>query len=339
MPQIQDPGIPGNVALGRPVPRGDNQPSTALVLIHGAGRFDENYHEPILAELQRRLSKPITCIPVLYSYETNPLGTARVSVGPDPEQSQVQAALQSELARDALTRIMAALPASELLTALKSATIPAGFTTLYNLYAQLRSPQSSRLKESLLNELERTFPGLPLSAWLKTVAAPAASLAAGLRAGGIDLQGIIREIALYLTDSTVHQQIHFQVKRRLDEAMQYDQIVLVSHSLGCLVAFDVLRECGDAYSKVSYWFTLGNPLLKIRRLGFPTDLGKITLATVRQWYNLYDTTDIIANPIGPILSAPYYPVHDIFVDVGLDPMDSHDYFRDSPTLDMIAATL
>lgn len=120
---------------------------------------------------------------------------------------------------------------------------------------------------------------------------------------------------------------------------QFDDIVLVSHSLGTLVAFDVLHDCADAINRISYWVTMGCPLAKVQRLGKRGDLGHIGYQTIRRWYNIYDTTDIVANALGPLFPSMNYFLYDIFVDVAKDPLPAHDYMTNPETLDILAAIM
>ncbi|MBM3127583.1 MAG: hypothetical protein FJ009_02995 [Chloroflexi bacterium] len=72
---------------------------------------------------------------------------------------------------------------------------------------------------------------------------------------------------------------------------------------------------------------------------YDDDLGAITAQTVARWYNLYDTTDWIADPLGPAFPKPGYRLHDIFVNVAFDPISSHDYFNNRETIQMFADAL
>jgi hypothetical protein len=84
-----------------------------------------------------------------------------------------------------------------------------------------------------------------------------------------------------------------QLKAAKDEA---DKIVIVSHSMGTMVAYDVLRNCADC-PPVDTLITLGSPLgvrevqQELRASGrksvdFPA-------ATLRRWINIYDPLDPI----------------------------------------------
>jgi hypothetical protein len=147
---------------------------------------------------------------------------------------------------------------------------------------------------------------------------------------------IIKEASAYFFKSSVTRYIRDQVRKQLQAAMAYDEIVLVSHSMGTLITLDVLKESAALYNKVSYWFTTGCPLGSLRFLKMcDENLGAISPQTVKNWYNLYDTSDSIASAIGAWF--PAYRIHDIFVEVANTMPEAHDYWgQSSDTLDMFA---
>lgn len=149
---------------------------------------------------------------------------------------------------------------------------------------------------------------------------------------------VTRQVSVYLFNRSLAGQIQDCVVRALDQAMaNYDDVVFVSHSLGTVIAYDVLHEMGDRYNKISCWITAGCPLGKLRRIGMRgDDLGAITARNVARWYNIYDSTDLIADALGPFFPRPGFRLHDIFVDVARDPIAAHDYMRNAETLDLIA---
>lgn len=155
------------------------------------------------------------------------------------------------------------------------------------------------------------------------------------------ISAITKEVSLYLFDTFVTSGARARVTATLAQAaQQFDEIVFFSHSLGTVVSFDVLHDCASQYGKISYWLTTGCPLGKLRRLDIRSDdLGQITAANVRRWYNLYDTTDIVSDAIGPEFPKPGYRLHDIFIDVAMDPIHSHDYMTNKETLDLVADLL
>jgi hypothetical protein len=148
------------------------------------------------------------------------------------------------------------------------------------------------------------------------------------------------EIAGYLFNPLIYNKIQSRLYLGLNQAAQIgDSIVIASHSLGTLVAFDGLRALGRKFN-VSTFFTLGSPLAKLRLLGNRSaDLGEISYDHVGAWLNFYDTSDPIANPLGPSFPLPGYRLRDVFVDVASAPLPAHDYFNNPEVLAEIARAL
>lgn len=149
----------------------------------------------------------------------------------------------------------------------------------------------------------------------------------------------LNQVASYLFSSQVAAAIQKRMLDGLNKALGLgDELVIASHSLGSVVAFDCLRTANGA-DNVSTFFTLGSPLSKLRRLSLRTgDLGAIP-GSVGEWLNLYDTTDPVANALGPVFPSRQFRLRDIFVDVDNDPIHSHDYLTNPETLAEIAAAM
>ena len=149
----------------------------------------------------------------------------------------------------------------------------------------------------------------------------------------------LTQVAGYLFDSKTFNAIQTRMRDGLNHALGMgDEVVIASHSLGSVVAFDCLKETA-VNSNVSTFFTLGSPLSKLRRLNIRTaDLGA-SPGNVGEWLNLYDSTDPIANALGPIFPSRPFRLRDVFVDVEADPIRSHDYFRNEETLTELAGAL
>lgn len=306
-------------------PSGDSVRHPAMVLVHGAGHFTQADCDYVATQLALRAGHPVECIGALYTDVPNaPLASSAAHFKTD---------FLNEFVRDGLLRAMSSVPVDALLSGVTAAALPGAGSLLSLLMGQLGSPASPQFQAALAT-LQRLLPGIPVQKWLGQLAAPAAP-------GGIDIVCMAQEVTYYLFDSDFRDQVKALVKPALDRAAgQYDDIVLVSHSLGTVIAFDILRECADSYPQISYWFTLGSPLVKVSRVASAmSDLGKITGGTIRHWHNVYDTTDIIANALGPVLSRPDCPIHDIFVNVGGDPVASHDYLHNAETFDLIAQAM
>ncbi|MBI5032331.1 MAG: hypothetical protein HZB51_17510 [Chloroflexi bacterium] len=155
---------------------------------------------------------------------------------------------------------------------------------------------------------------------------------------------IADEVYAYLNDFTFATQVQNCLLDALAQAAPYSQVVLVSHSLGTVVALDALNRW-SSNQKIDYWFTLGCPLNKVKLLHEDSTATALTHYCVAHWYNLYDNHDIIAGVLGPNFSPqpndpPTKPsVHDIFVEVGNAMPEAHDYMRNPLTLKFIADAL
>lgn len=150
---------------------------------------------------------------------------------------------------------------------------------------------------------------------------------------------IVRDVMGYLwTDRAFQREVQKRLREKLLEAKsQFDQTILLSHSLGTVISFDVMRAGAQDFN-VGTYITTGSPLLKCVVLGARTpDVGQITLQNVPKWVNYFDTTDPVADPISPRFRA--YPVEDVFVNVHDLPVESHDYFRNPRVLQALAAAL
>jgi hypothetical protein len=111
------------------------------------------------------------------------------------------------------------------------------------------------------------------------------------------LQRRLPDLGLYYNDEVKRTDL----RRRLREALirhEGKRIMLIAHSMGTIVAYDVLRELGNerpAFT-ISHLVTLGSPL------GLPHVLFKITRehltartpSIVEQWSNFADRRDPVA---------------------------------------------
>lgn len=145
-------------------------------------------------------------------------------------------------------------------------------------------------------------------------------------------------VVAYFTSSRMQESIRNRLRAALNAATrQGHEVVLVSQSLGCLIAFDVLREEAHRH-RIHTWFTMGCALGTLVWSGRrPSDLGAISTDTVRHWRNLYSEKD----PIGEPLSAafPGYPISDELVVAGDDPLTAHRYWDNPHVARLIAEAL
>ncbi len=145
-------------------------------------------------------------------------------------------------------------------------------------------------------------------------------------------------VVAYFTPSPKKEIIRERLRATLDELTRHGyEIVLVSESLGCIVAFDVLRAEADHYN-IAAWITLGCALRTLVRSGQRTaDLGAITPQTVKQWLNVYAPRDLIAAPIAAVF--PTYPIRDEQIDGARGRLQSHHYWANPRVAALIARVL
>jgi len=123
-----------------------------------------------------------------------------------------------------------------------------------------------------------------------------------------------------------------RIQARLREALQRavgtsDRTHLVAHSLGSVIAFDVLHgwEGGEAPLQLESFVTLGSPLNKSvfrSRNGRPTAFPP----TVREWVNVFSPWD----PISSALAPSYGGVGDRKIETSILPLSAHSAYWTHP---------
>jgi hypothetical protein len=210
--------------------------------------------------------------------------------------------------------------------------IPCWYADLSNIGSPVRgmNPEAEAFRRRFEEDLER-------QAAKVEGGEEAGPVARGLTSTIADVTDLVADVTRYLFDSTLQEPMRDRLRDAMRQAKSYDETVLVSHSLGTVLAYDVLREHADTYN-VSHFMTMGCPLRKVVKAGARTgDVGKITEQTVAMWRNLYDTLDPVANAIGP--QFPGYPIQDMYVHAGTLGIPAHDYWSRANVLQMIAGFL
>jgi pimeloyl-ACP methyl ester carboxylesterase len=117
----------------------------------------------------------------------------------------------------------------------------------------------------------------------------------------------MRDVYLYTTQPGVRTEIDRIVSAALDET----PCVVVGHSLGSVVAYNILRSDPRAL-KVRAYVTVGSPLAirairdRLRPIAFPAP-------AVASWFNAYDPKDVVA--LYP-LDAANFPVNPVVENYG-----------------------
>ncbi len=148
----------------------------------------------------------------------------------------------------------------------------------------------------------------------------------------------VHGVTAYFLPLRSREDIRERLRATLEELTYHNhEIVLVSESLGCLVAFDVLRSNAHRYN-IAAWVTLGCPMRTlVRTHQRRADLGAINQHTVKQWLNLYAPRDLVAAPIAAIF--PGYPIRDERIDGARGRLQAHQYWNDPRVASLIARVL
>ncbi|MBL8300463.1 MAG: hypothetical protein JNN30_19165 [Rhodanobacteraceae bacterium] len=119
----------------------------------------------------------------------------------------------------------------------------------------------------------------------------------------------------YTRKDGVNFQVRSELRRRLVDKLKAaaekgEKLVVVSHSMGTMVAYDVLRNCADC-PKVETLITLGSPLgikevqVELRAPGLQKN--DFPAATTSRWINIYDPLDPICGA-DPKFANDFEPV-------------------------------
>lgn len=118
------------------------------------------------------------------------------------------------------------------------------------------------------------------------------------------LVGSLKQVRWYLTDEDIRR----RVRARLLDTITADTMVVLAHSLGSVVAYESLSA--EPGTPISMLITLGSPLgmpkLIFDRLEpAPTGGRGHWPGRTRQWTNIADRGDIVANPqaLAPLFGA------------------------------------
>jgi hypothetical protein len=142
--------------------------------------------------------------------------------------------------------------------------------------------------------------------------------------------GNLRQAAAYLNDPTVRD----QVMARAATEIRADTRVLIGHSLGSVVAYELLAT--GRYPQVVLLLTAGSPLgipnvVFDKLLPAPVDGKGSWPGAVSRWVNLADRRDVVAlvKKLAPLFPAPagFPPLEDYRVDNGHSPHDAAAYLN------------
>ncbi|MDO9066111.1 MAG: hypothetical protein Q7U96_03400 [Chloroflexota bacterium] len=150
----------------------------------------------------------------------------------------------------------------------------------------------------------------------------------------ISLTDTVNDVVQYFYNPSMRSAIQLRLHERLAEAAgAFDHTLLVSHSLGTVIAYDVLRQKASDYN-IHTWFTTGSPLAKLAQLGQVTkDVGQIARGGISAWHNLFDPGDVVASALSTCFA---FPLKDVIVENGAGILNSHNYWGNSAVAGLVA---
>lgn len=124
----------------------------------------------------------------------------------------------------------------------------------------------------------------------------------------------------------------FDVQRRFPDV----PVVLVSHSQGTIISYDVLRLNGGQFPALKTWITMGSPLK--RYVNFPLHWGsqRVGLPEKLRWVNLYDRQDIVGKELAGLLDWRSPTPIDIEVNNRRNAKDAHDHWHNPQVVKAVA---
>jgi hypothetical protein len=152
-----------------------------------------------------------------------------------------------------------------------------------------------------------------------------------------DAKSVLDDIGNYLARNGVRTAVQNVLHSKLGDAERLKgPVLLVSHSQGTVISYDVLRQAGGNYPHLHTWITMGSPLRKFylsnlkwgkKQLGMPSDL---------RWVNLYDPKDFVGNELKGALEWASPVPEDHMVDNVKNAGGAHNHWKNPEVVRIVA---
>lgn len=155
---------------------------------------------------------------------------------------------------------------------------------------------------------------------------------------------LIGQVASYVCEPNKPgegDEVQHALREVLNQVGRDREVVLVSHSLGTVVSFDVLREHAREYN-ITTWYTMGCPLAILASRGLrPTNVPQIGPPGVHRWVNIFDPSDPVTNAflLSSRLGGTFAHAQDIEIDLALSLPSAHDYLNSWKVMEEVAKAL
>jgi hypothetical protein len=152
------------------------------------------------------------------------------------------------------------------------------------------------------------------------------------------LEGVVADVPNYMSSAACGEGVAFEVLARFHAAMrdargQHDEIHVLAHSLGTVVAYHALTGMGQSPGESPYGprrlYTIGSPLEKIRFFWPWTIVGRRPSADSEfRWTNFYHRMDTVSGALRRFTA--WAPVENIRLKGGGGLLRSHVVYERSP---------
>ena len=160
--------------------------------------------------------------------------------------------------------------------------------------------------------------------------------------GKLDIaEDVVADAANYIARNAVRTAAQHVLHTTLGEAHKGASgapVVIVSHSQGTIISYDVLRQAGTNYAGMSTLITMGSPLRSYlgplqwgaRQLAFPPSV---------RWLNLYDKKDIVGQDLRGVVDWPSPKPVDQVVDNVSKAGGAHNHWRNPQVVKAVATEI
>jgi pimeloyl-ACP methyl ester carboxylesterase len=148
-----------------------------------------------------------------------------------------------------------------------------------------------------------------------------------------DAPDIAADVANYVARNGVRTGVQHVLHQQLAAAHAAQApVIVVAHSQGTVISYDVLRQAGENYPLVKAWVTMGSPLRKY--FAFPLQWGRRQLGVPSslRWLNLYDKRDIVGKDLRAAVDWPRPQPTDRSVDNQRNAANAHDHWGNPQVL-------
>ena len=177
---------------------------------------------------------------------------------------------------------------------IQSRTVSAQEFSLYQEYADylgITAEQIEAAAKSQGFETQAIRQGVPHEAWVIGIASVLESILPDK--GALIAQKFLRQAAVYIERRGVQSAIKSLVRKQVFQGDQDEPTVVIAHSLGTVVTYELLTEDPAAAKDVRFFCTLGSPLavrIVCNYVGMRSDFPK---PPITSWFNAHQREDFV----------------------------------------------